>query len=184
MEPTILLQSGNYFNLLEPRAEDIDIHDIAAALSKLCRFTGHVKTFYSVAQHSYLVAKIVPPEHALQALLHDASEAYIGDVSSPLKHQLPEYRAIEARIEAAIFKRFGLPPVPHPCIKRADLVLLATERRDMMPAHADEWGILDGIEPITYPIKPHGPAMAELIFMQTYVDLVNPTARANTFPQP
>lgn len=173
MLATILTASGIMFNLLEPRAEDVCIQDIAAALSKLCRFTGHVKAFYSVAQHSYLVAKIVPPEHALQALLHDATEAYIGDVSSPLKRQLPDYRAIEARIEAAIFERFGLPPVLHRSVKHADLVLLATERRDMMPPHADEWEILDDIEPITYPIKPHGPAMAELVFLQTYDQLVN-----------
>lgn len=127
---------GTYFYILDPRPEDIHLVDIARHLSKLCRFTGGVSEFYSVAQHSVMVSKLVPPEHAKWGLFHDAAEAYIGDISRPLKIALESVapgviRAIDDKITAAIAERFNLGPEPHAIVKHADNVALATEKRDL-----------------------------------------------------
>lgn len=92
------------------RASDVSIVDIACALSRCCRFAGHVSQFYSVAQHSLLVASLVEPELRFAALLHDASEAYLGDLSRHLKHSvyLEGYRVLEDRVQAAISEHFHL----------------------------------------------------------------------------
>lgn len=175
MTPTILTASGTCFNLLEPDPDLIEIEDIAHALSNLCRFTGHTRVFYSVAEHSVRASlcAFVPAEHALEALLHDAAEAYIGDVSSPLKAQLHEYRNIEFGVEQAIRKRFGLPAKKTPCVKQADLTMLATEKRDLMSADGDDWPILRGIAPLAERISASlTPHLARWHFMdhfETYI---------------
>ena len=162
MSPTILTASGITFNLLNPDPELIEIEDIAHALSNICRFTGHTRAFYSVGEHSVSTSlcDCVPPEHRLEALLHDAAEAYIGDVSSPLKAQLREYRDIESALEQAIRLRFGLPSQQTPCVKQADLIMLATEKRDLMPDHEEIWTMLNNVAPlsrrITHPLSPIG----------------------------
>ena len=128
--------SGRVFFVRDPDPSAICIEDVAHALAHVCRFGGHCDTHYSVAQHSIFVSHEVTPHLALHALLHDAAEAYIGDVIRPLKHQLPEYKAIEVRVEAAIAEAFGLRPliaIEREAIKAADRVALATERRDVHP---------------------------------------------------
>lgn len=160
MSPEILTVSGHYFNLLEPRLDDIRVIDIAHALGNCARFAGHSRAFYSVAQHSVLVSQIVPPEHALQALLHDAAEAYVGDMTSPLKRLVPVFGRIEQRIWNVISRKFNVPATLSDEVRRADLVLLATERRDLMNEQQARWGILDGITPMATVIKPWAPAEA------------------------
>lgn len=169
--PTILTVSGNYFPLLAPSADDIRVVDIAHALSNLCRFTGHVREFYSVAQHSVLVSQIVPPEDALAALLHDASEAYITDISKPLKPHLGGYVEIETRIMEVVLQAFGLPTCLPDSVKRADLILLATEKRDLMPAHGDDWDLLRDIPCLQEPIVPLPPRAARARFMDRFSQL-------------
>lgn len=172
MKPLILTATGDYFDFMHPENSVIDIEVIAHALSNICRFTGHTREFYSVAQHSVRVSKLVPPEHALAALLHDASEAYLGDVATPLKRLLPDYAAIEEKVERRIFTHFGLPYPMHPCIKEADLIMLATEDRDLLPAHSDNWFEGTDIVPSKRVIKPLTPYRAQMTFLLRFDELI------------
>ena len=133
--------SGKKFHLFEPCVEEICIEDIAHALSLLCRFTGHVKHFYSVAQHCWQASKIVPESAALEALLHDAAEAYINDINRPMKHhpQMQGYRQVEEKLEAVIRQKFGLVGVPNPVVKEVDNGLVCTEARQLMPPNTLSW---------------------------------------------
>lgn len=175
MSPTIQTNDGHYFNILEPCPSTISIQGIAHALSHICRFTGHVSQFYSVAQHSIMASLIVPSDMAREALLHDAAEAYIGDVSTPLKMLLPEYKAIEKNVERVIAERFALEwaPTTQALVKKADLIMLATEKRDFF-MHVEgerEWKCLDGIEPLGLTLKPWPPEKARLAFIQRAEEL-------------
>lgn len=126
--------TGRRVNPTALRPEDIDIRDIAHALSNLCRFTGHCRHFYSVAQHCIYASIFVAPEFAMEALLHDAAEAYINDLSRPLKHH-PEMRAyveVERRAEAAIREHFKLRPSLPPEVKEMDNMLVCDEARALM----------------------------------------------------
>jgi len=179
MKHDILTASGHYFDFQYPDQNHIDIETIAHALANLCRFTGHVSSFYSVAQHSVLVSRLVAPEHALAGLLHDAAEAYVGDVAAPLKCLLQDYRVIEARVEAVVLGRFGLPAVLPAAVWLADLCALATEIRDLMPAYDDdlEWQSVSGVKPDAQTIMPCSPSVARKLFMGRFRELTGGTAR-------
>jgi 5'-deoxynucleotidase YfbR-like HD superfamily hydrolase len=170
--PTIQTHSGLFFDFLNPQRDQIDIRDIAIALSNVCRFTGHVDAFYSVAQHSVHVSRLVPPEHAFAGLMHDAAEAYIGDVAKPLKLLLPDYKAIEDRVEAAVFAAFGLPAKLPECVKRADLVALSTEKRDLKRHSPQLWDCLGAVRPDLARILPASPVQAYWMFMRRFDELV------------
>jgi len=169
--PYMLLRSGLYFNLENPEPSLVDIEDIAHALSNICRYTGHCSEFYSVPQHSVLGSYTVPQCDALAGLLHDAAEAYIGDVAAPLKGMLPDYRAVERRMELAVFRRFGLPDELPASVKWADRVLLRTEQRDLMGADSHVWAAAEGVQPLPGRIKPFTPVQSKGVFLERFWQL-------------
>ncbi len=166
----ILTHTGKRFDLFEPDVDMIDPRDIAHSLAHLCRFNGHTREFYSVAQHSCLVADLVPAEHKLAALLHDATEAYLGDMTRPLKEWMPYYRGFEDVIWGRICERFGLEIGLPASVHQADLIALTTERRDLMPPDPDPWDFLVGIEPAPERIRPWSPTEARLAYHQRLMD--------------
>lgn len=165
--------TGAHFDLQDPKPEMINITDIARALSHINRFTGHTKHPYSVAVHSLNASYIVPPEFALEALLHDAHEAYTGDVSSPLKSLLSDYRALEHRVESVVRQRFGFPAHMSPEVKEADMVMLATERKLLLGDDGVTWPCLQGIEPLSTIRWLHeNPAYVAGVFYERFVNLM------------
>jgi 5'-deoxynucleotidase YfbR-like HD superfamily hydrolase len=178
----ILTASGSYVDPLDLDPDTIDIRDVAHALANQCRFSGHVSRFYSVAEHSVRVAGMLEASGApewvvLWGLLHDATEAYLVDLPSPLKGTRDlgrAYLAAESRAQDAVADAFGLPRGIPEAVKAADLVMLATERRDLMPA-VGEWAILDGVEPLPTAIVPASPDDAKAAFLEAFEDLVETT---------
>lgn len=154
--------SGIVWHPYAPEASKVSIDDIAHALSLQCRFNGHCQAFYSVAVHSVLVSEICvdrvlggPSALAgLVGLLHDAAEAYVGDLISPMKRGPvgPAFAAVETATREAIFQAFGLPEDAwgdHAAlVASADLTALATERRDLMGPCARSWESLEGVRPL------------------------------------
>ena len=148
-EKTIRTATGIYFNVFDPDPSLIDVIDIAHSLAMQCRFNGHIKNFYSVAQHSVWVAERVPVQHKKAALLHDGSEAYLCDIPSPIKKYFDQYRTIEDQVMKCIATRFDFEyPLPDD-VKRVDKMALYWEwenkvLRDFSPT--DNWGFLEGKE--------------------------------------
>lgn len=141
----IQLYSGAFFSYTDPESSEVSIEDIARALSHVCRFSGHVRHFYSVAQHAVNASFLVPPEFAYDALMHDMSEAFTNDLPTPLKHAVPALKDLEVRIETAMAERFGFRfPLP-PEVKKADLQMLLMEKEELKPHAAGDWQVLDGI---------------------------------------
>lgn len=129
--------SGTRVLLSNPKVEDIQIIDIAHGLSNICRYAGQVDKFYSVAEHSILCALMSPMELRLEALLHDATEAYLGDMTRPLKMMIPQYRIIEGQWDLVIRERFGLPLNETPKMKQADHIMNVTELLAKLPPPED-----------------------------------------------
>ena len=155
----ILTSTGRRFDLERPKAADVTLEDIAHALAMQCRFNGHTKHHYSVAQHSVLVSLHVPDGLRLHALLHDGHEAYVGDIVNPLKMLLflSRLEAIVDGIDSAIRERFGLRELTGgeiAVIKQADLEALRTEARDLLPGGGEGLPELRMAEPWPAPIRP------------------------------
>lgn len=163
---------GHRFYLTRPQIDDVAIEDIAHGLAYQCRFNGQTQAFYSVAQHSLMVMALVPAEERFAALLHDAAEAYLGDMVKPLKNLFPEFAAIEQQVMRIIGERFGVDLAHlHPAIKQADLIALATEKRDLMPHSTEAWSYLAGIAPLPETIVPLSPAQAKTAFLDAFTAL-------------
>lgn len=226
----ILTNSARPFDLLNPLAENVITTDLAHALSLVCRFNGHCAWHYSVAQHSLLVAYIIEkeggtPEEQLAGLLHDGTEAYINDLTRPLKLLLIEaakqreqawlnivsnyasgaggvvsiraaamcilttaerqgvsllldtYHEIEQRIWLAIADRFHLAPELPECVKHADMIALATEKRDLLPEHPAPWECLEGYAPLPERILQMPPEVVRQQFHDRLLGLMAVTNR-------
>lgn len=172
----MLMHSGHTFDLAEPERGPILAEDIAHHLAQICRFNGATRGIYTVAQHSVHVSEIVPEQYQLAGLLHDAAEAYTGDITSPMKELLGQtYRNVYRRIEAAIAARFRIPPayIHSDIIKYADMVLLATEKEQLLPKSDVPWPCLDGIEPMNVQLPVWPPGQAKMEFLQRLTKLLN-----------
>lgn len=164
--------TGRQFFPLDPRPEDICIEDIAHGLSLQCRFTGQIRHFYSIAQHSVHVSESV--DCVREGLMHDASEAYLSDIARPIKPFIPRYKEFEERLERVIAERFKLTFPWPPDVKEADTGMLQTEARDLLPInleHTPWWTIK--MNPYDFKIIPWSPAVAEEQFLQRFHELFN-----------
>jgi hypothetical protein len=165
--------TGKKFWPLDPRPEEIDIKDIAHALSLICRFGGHCREFYSVAQHSILVAQYCAVPDAMWGLLHDAAEAYLCDLPRPIKRSLRElsggeswYDRIESKLMEAVCTRFNLDPIQPASVSKADMLLLGTEARDLMQISVNNW--IEGMEVLPFRITPYPAELAEECFLSLF----------------
>lgn len=167
--------SGGTFNPIQPKVEEVNIVDIAHALSYQCRYAGHTTRFYSVAEHSLYVSYNVPAQWALEALLHDASEAYLVDIPRPIKPFLANYYALEQGVMNAIGQAFNLSrdPACWQAVKEVDTRILADEKAQVMsPAyHPGEWqGMLP---PLGINVHGYPPEEANRRFMARFNTLMN-----------
>lgn len=164
--PWIQTYTGKAFYLLNPRVEDICIEDIAHSLAYQCRFNGHTKDFYSIAQHSCLVSFCSGALFEREGLMHDAAETYVGDVTSPLKRLIPDFKRIEDRILEAIARKFGFSfPIPRK-VKEVDLHLLSTEAQSLLTLPPMDWNV--GFDPYRMEVVPVGPREAEKMFLNRF----------------
>jgi uncharacterized protein len=160
--------TGGEFYPLDPRADEINIYDIAASLSKQCRYAGHCLAFYSVAEHCVLMARGAPGDLQLTALMHDASEAYLVDVPRPVKASLPNYDTIEAFLMMRIAERFGFAwPLPAE-VKRRDNAILHDEMLQVMTTPPRDWGLTE--PPLGVMVRFWTPNQAEDEFLRAFYE--------------
>ena len=184
MKAEIVTYTGKLFDILNPKPELVCIEDIAHSLANQCRYTGHTKEFYSVAQHSVLMAVATElPGDPMQKLLHDSAEAYFGDIASPLKRLiyisdekhfqgLQSISTLEVSLLRVIQEALRVNLDLGPDIKESDRRMFWTEIRDLLPANSD-WGKqFDGYDPLIDKIKPWTPAFAERQFLHTYHEIL------------
>lgn len=166
---------GGKFWPMDPRAAELDIQDIAHALSMLCRYAGHCVRFYSVAEHSVLVARWLRDVYGadqrtvLCGLLHDATEAYLADVPRPVKPFLPGYKDAEDRLWHEIARWSGLPAEMPAAVHEADNRILNDEHAQNMTTCVDAWGYSG--EPLGITLQFWSPAEAEAAFLDMFVDV-------------
>jgi len=178
---------SNIFDLFEMNYESIDIEDIAHALSLTCRYGGHCNSFYSVAEHSVRMSEQVPEKDAFWALMHDAAEAYLGDIPAPFKlyfrierwdsivkdfaEKTVSFEAVENMLLEKIADLYGLQmPIPK-SVKIADRRMAMTEKRDLLKKGNREWNFQ--AEPYKFKIRPWTPQTSEIMFMKKFKELKN-----------
>jgi len=175
--PYLQTVSGRFVNPFEPDPEQLDIGDITRALANVCRFGGHCRSFYSVAQHSVIVSELVEQrggdvEDVFAALMHDATEAYLGDMPHPIKHRSPlgaAFKEAEDHLESVLRARFNI-KADVPEIKKADRALLATERK-AFSGEGWHWPELDGVEPLDMELTAWPADEAARAFAARYAEL-------------
>jgi hypothetical protein len=166
--------TGRAFWPLDPRPDEVEIRDIAHALSNQCRYAGHTSRFYSVAEHCVLLARAVSPKNRLWALLHDASEAYLVDLPRPVKRSMPDYRAAEEAVMLAVRRQFFLvDPMPAE-VHLADGRILTDERQQAMETPPMPWTAEEQVEPLGVTLQFWTPAMAEIQFLAAFDRLFDP----------
>lgn len=179
----IKTRTGILIDVLNPNLEDFDLVDIGSALAKTNRFGGHTFVPYSVAQHSVLMATVVPEEDRLWALMHDATEAYIGDLPKPIKREAPFFVTMETNLMERIADAFHL-TLPMPAsVKEADVRLLLTEARDLLAYGMqgfEDW--TEGLEPYDFPINPWSWKEAQDLWMYSVQEALRPSANVRGDP--
>lgn len=158
--------TGIAFYPMQPRPEEIDVIDIAHALSMLCRFAGHVERFYSIAEHCVHIHDWIEDEYKFAALMHDSSEAYLVDIPKPVKNYLNEYVLIEKNLEAAIFAKYNIPYPFHPRVKEGDNRILIDERNALLKKPPMLWN--HEPEPLGIKIQNWSPEVAKEQFLDRF----------------
>lgn len=165
--------SGKAFDVLDVDPMQISIIDIAHALSQICRYTGHTRYPYSVAQHSILMMDAMPGGTDVNtlkwALLHDASEAYLTDIARPVKPHLGNYMTMEKQVMTGVAYRFGLKGAMPEIVKEYDTRILMDERRSLLGPCERDWGI--DAEPLNVPIAFMPTTVAKRLFLARYESL-------------
>ncbi len=174
--------TGLHFKAHDPSPDQICIEDIAHALSLTCRFGGHCDKMYSVAHHSVLLSYMVPKTDALAALLHDAAEAYLGDMPKPIKNILPDYVKLEKTVSKIILEKFGLQPHLPLTVHCQDNRILTDEAKSLFHIEVD-WvkdknGTLNTKDNST-DIKPWPSLVSEIAFLKRFIMLTKGTAFNN-----
>ena len=184
MNNKIVTYTGKVFDFLDPQPEMVCIEDIAHALANICRYTGHVRKFYSVAQHCVLMADAYLPGDPLQKLLHDAAEAYVGDMASPWKQLLRVYESrncctkdsgfsirvnkYEQKIQDIIGIALGVNLSYSAETKEADNRMFFTEVRDLMPPSEEFKNWKGNLAPLDFTIVPWDSDYSETAFLNSY----------------
>lgn len=178
MSTCIQVANGRVIDPLDPSPDAIFIEDIVHSLANQCRYGGHTRSFYSVAQHSVLASMYVEAGYEFDALMHDTSEAYLVDVPSPLKYALfgDAYRETENKLMTVIAEKYGFNwPTPE-AVAYVDNALLRTEVRDLLvPVEnlpdEDLWSPWFFADEIPVEIRPWGPELAKMRFIERFLEL-------------
>jgi uncharacterized protein len=161
--------TGKKFYPFSPNPDDVDIQDIAHSLSNQCRFNGHTLRFYSVAEHcvhiaSYLERHNAPFQICLAGLLHDAAEAYLGDVVRPVKQLLPDFTQAENTLQALIYMKYGITAYNTDATTILDNRILRDEHQQVMVKSNNQW-TTDYYQPLGIQIIGYTPEYAEKVFL-------------------
>jgi hypothetical protein len=161
---------GMKFWPLDPDPDRIIIEDIAHALSNICRYGGHARKFYSVAEHSVHVSNYVLEKYALEGLLDDAAEAYIGDMIRPIKYSIKEYCKIDTKLSQVIRVKFGAKKSRDVNVEFVDNSILLDEADQVMGGQVDDWGLLGSR--LDVKIEFWSPEIAEMKFLNRFKELI------------